>query len=111
MIGNRIRELRSDKKITQEELAKVIGVSTSMVGMYETGARRPSFEVLIKISKYFNVSTDYLLGRVSKKKLNEWDKKFNSNKLAEEVKLLEHDEDMRRIERARNKMTPKDKKR
>lgn len=62
MLGDKIRELRNTKEITQEELAKVIGVTTSMVGMYETGARKPSFEVLLKISKYFNVSIDYLMG-------------------------------------------------
>lgn len=66
MIGKSIKELRSKRNITQEELAKVIGVTTSMVGMYETGARKPSFEVLNKIADYFNVSTDYLLGREHK---------------------------------------------
>lgn len=61
MIGEKIKELRKENEITQEELAKNINVSTSMVGMYETNARKPSYEVLIKISKYFGVSTDYLL--------------------------------------------------
>nr|MBO2495053.1 XRE family transcriptional regulator [Clostridia bacterium] len=62
MIGRKIKELRLKKGITQEELAKVLGVTTSMVGMYETGARKPSYEVLNKIARYFNVTTDYLLG-------------------------------------------------
>ena len=62
-IGKRIKKLRFDKEITQEELGKIIGVSTSMVGMYETNARKPSYDVLIKIADYFEVSTDYLLGR------------------------------------------------
>ncbi|HDK7179181.1 TPA: transcriptional regulator [Clostridium botulinum] len=61
-IGEEIKLLRKEKGITQEELAKHIGVSTSMVGMYETNARKPSYEVLSKIAKYFRVSTDYLLG-------------------------------------------------
>lgn len=63
MLGKIIKELRKDKGITQEELGKIIGVTTSMVGMYETNARKPSYEVLSKIAEYFNVSTDYLLGK------------------------------------------------
>lgn len=68
MIGEKIKELRKENGITQEELAKNIDVSTSMVGMYETNARKPSYEVLIKIAKYFKVSTDYLLN--AEEKLN-----------------------------------------
>jgi len=63
MLGKIIKELRKDKGITQEELGKIIGVTTSMVGMYETNARKPSYEVLSKIAEYFDVSTDYLLGK------------------------------------------------
>ncbi|GAB6171408.1 XRE family transcriptional regulator [Paradesulfitobacterium aromaticivorans] len=63
MIGKIIKDLRAQKDITQETLGKAIGVTTSMIGMYETGARKPSFEVLNKIADYFGVSTDYLLGR------------------------------------------------
>lgn len=66
MIGERIKELRKENEITQEELAKNIDVSTSMVGMYETNARKPSYEALIKIAKYFGVSTDYLLNTEEK---------------------------------------------
>ncbi len=62
MIGKRIKELRGNQNITQEELSKRLGVSTSMVGMYETEARNPSYEVLLRIADYFNVSTDYILG-------------------------------------------------
>lgn len=61
MLGKKLKNLRKENHITQEELAKKIGISTSMVGMYETDARKPSYEVLLKISKCFNVSTDYLL--------------------------------------------------
>lgn len=63
MIGKRIKELRTKKKITQEELGKIVGVTTSMIGMYEIEARRPSFEVIEKIADYFGVTVDYLLGR------------------------------------------------
>lgn len=63
MIGEKIKQLRQDKKITQEDLGKAIGVTTSMVGMYETNARKPSLEVLDKIANYFDISTDFLLSR------------------------------------------------
>jgi len=69
MLGKRLKYLRKENDITQEELAKFIGVTTSMVGMYETDARKPSYEVLLKISKHFNVSTDYLLGRTDQRNI------------------------------------------
>lgn len=62
MIGARIKELRREKQLTQEALGKSVGVSTSMIGMYETDARQPSYEVLKKMADFFGVSTDYLLG-------------------------------------------------
>ncbi|EHQ92188.1 helix-turn-helix domain-containing protein [Desulfosporosinus youngiae] len=65
MIGSRLKELRAKKQITQEELGKIAGVTTSMIGMYEIDARKPSFEVIEKIADYFNVTVDYILGRES----------------------------------------------
>ena len=59
----RLKELRKEKDITQEELAKQIQVSPSTIGMYETGRREPDFETLQKFADYFRVSTDYILGR------------------------------------------------
>lgn len=63
MLNEKLKKLRKEKGITQSELAKIVGVSTSMIGMYETDARKPSYEVLTKIAQYFRVSTDYLLGK------------------------------------------------
>ncbi|GEM_PF-813796 len=65
MLHKKIKELRARKGLTQEALGKIVGVSTSMIGMYETGARNPSYEVLLKIADCFNVSTDFLLGNDS----------------------------------------------
>lgn len=67
MLGERLKALRKAADITQEELAKIVGVSTSMIGMYETNARRPSYEVLLKIAEKFNTTTDYLLGKSNNK--------------------------------------------
>lgn len=62
-MGNRIAELRSNAHMSQFQLAKVLGIGTSTLGMYGTNKRKPSSKVLNKIADYFNVSTDYLLGR------------------------------------------------
>lgn len=60
--GERLKRLRKERDITQEQLAKVIGVVPSAVGKYERIPQSyPSVGVLIKIADYFNVSTDYLL--------------------------------------------------
>ena len=62
-MGNRIAELRSNAHMSQFQLAKVLGIGTSTLGMYETNKRKPSPKVLNRIADYFNVSTDYSLGR------------------------------------------------
>lgn len=63
MKGNRIKLLREEKKIKQDELAKILSISPSAVGMYERDEREPNDEITLKLSEYFNVSTDYLLGK------------------------------------------------
>lgn len=63
MKGNRIKILREEKNINQEELAKILSISPSAVGMYERDAREPNDEITLKLADFFNVSTDYLLGK------------------------------------------------
>ena len=65
MLHDRIKRLRIAKEMTQEELAKVLDVSPSTVGMYEQGRRKPDNDTLIKIANIFEVTTDYLLGKES----------------------------------------------
>ena len=62
MIGENLKKLRVEKSLTQGELAKMLGVSASSIGMYEQGRREPDHELLIKMSKIFSVSVDELLG-------------------------------------------------
>jgi repressor LexA len=59
----RLKNLREHNNLTQEQLAKKIGVSTSLIGLYETGARKPSRERLSSLSTLFDVSMDYLMGK------------------------------------------------
>lgn len=65
-IGQKIRELRTSHKISQKELIKMLDISHASLSAYENGNKLPSLEILIKISKYFNVSLDWLCGANSK---------------------------------------------
>lgn len=60
-IGQRIRSLRKENRLSQEELANKLNVNTDHVGRVETGNRGMSIDLLVEISKYFAVSTDYIL--------------------------------------------------
>jgi len=68
MVSDRLRQLRKEKDISQEVLAKILQVSPSTIGMYEQGRRIPDTDKLNRIADYFNVSTDYLLGRTDIRK-------------------------------------------
>ena len=61
VIGKVISSLRKEKGITQEELAKAVGVSTSAVSKWESGISYPDITLLPIIARYFNISTDKLL--------------------------------------------------
>ncbi|WP_342538383.1 helix-turn-helix transcriptional regulator [Sporosarcina sp. FSL K6-1540] len=63
ILGNRIRNLRDSEDIQQVDFAKKIGVSNVVLSRYESGERKPDYETLIKIADYFDVTTDYLLGK------------------------------------------------
>lgn len=58
-----LRNLRRDRNLSQAKLAEELGVSNSLIASYETGARKPSFELLEDLADYFNVSLDYLTGK------------------------------------------------
>ncbi|WP_288720677.1 helix-turn-helix transcriptional regulator [uncultured Ligilactobacillus sp.] len=66
MIGQRIRDLRKQKRMSQTELAKSAGVSQTTVTAWETGKAEPSSSAVAKLADIFNVTTDYLLGRPNK---------------------------------------------
>lgn len=67
MIGQIIKDLRRSKKLSQTEFAKIVGVSQTTVTAWETGKAEPSSSAITRIADYFDVSTDYLLGRPEKK--------------------------------------------
>lgn len=58
---NKIKELREKAKLTQAELADVLGVKRVTVSQWERGENKPRIDTLIKMSQLFKVTTDYLL--------------------------------------------------
>ena len=75
VVGKRIKELRANAEISQQELGDLVGVSKVSISGYESGNRIPSLEILIEIANYFNISLDYLVGREIKA-YNEDDNRF-----------------------------------
>lgn len=61
MLGEKLKMLRKSRCMTQQELGKTLGISTSTVGMYEQGRRSPDHATLLKICQLFEVSSDSLL--------------------------------------------------
>ncbi len=61
--GELLEELRSDKKMTQKDLANVLHVSVGTISNYERDVYYPEIEKLINLADYFHVTIDYLLGR------------------------------------------------
>lgn len=101
VFGERLRDLRIKRNLTQEELGGIFNppLSQSTVGTYENGKRQPTLENLAFLSRYFSVTTDYLLGLTDEivvtkdedpKELRDFLKKnnvlFNGSELNEEEK-------------------------
>ena len=61
-LGTKLRELRREQNWTQSQVAQRIGRTASVVSAYENGIRQPSYEVLIKLARLYNISPDHLLG-------------------------------------------------
>ncbi len=70
MFGNRLKSLRIEKSLIQKELADLLKVSPSTIGMYERNQRDPDTDTIRFLADYFNVSSDYLLGLSSTKYQN-----------------------------------------
>ncbi|MES5860657.1 helix-turn-helix transcriptional regulator [Bacillus cereus group sp. RP29] len=62
MFGQRLRELRSKKNISATALGKVLGIAQTTVSNWENSGYEPNYEMLVKISRFFGVSVDYLVG-------------------------------------------------
>ena len=60
--NQRLKQLRQRRKLTQSELADILGLKPTAISNYESKRNEPSFDKLIALSQYFDVSCDYLLG-------------------------------------------------
>lgn len=63
LIGERLRQLRLNKNLTQKALAQQVGVGKKAISYYENNTREPPLGTLLTLAEVFNVSTDYILGR------------------------------------------------
>lgn len=61
-LAKNIKQLRLKNNMTQQQLASKLDLTKSVISAYETGLRQPSYDVLINLARYFNVSSDFLLG-------------------------------------------------
>lgn len=68
--GTHLKELRKSKNITQKQLAKGISASERGIQQYELGERKPTYDMLIALADYFDVSIDYLVGRTDNPNVN-----------------------------------------
>ena len=62
----RLRDLREDADLTQEQLVKILGMHKTTYTNYEQGKREPPFELIIRLAKLYNVSIDYIAGLTNK---------------------------------------------
>lgn len=61
-LGERYRDLRKDRKLTQDDLAQYLGLTRSAINTWEQGLSIPSVNMIISLSQFYGVTTDYLLG-------------------------------------------------
>lgn len=66
MFGERLQSLRKEKGLTQKDIADILKVAPSTIGMYEQGRRDPDTDTIRLLAEFFNVSIDYLLGNAEK---------------------------------------------
>lgn len=62
IFGTRLKELRTERRLTQTQISAELGIHSVTYLHYEKNQREPSLELLVAIAKYYDVSTDYLLG-------------------------------------------------
>lgn len=62
MFKERLKEIRTENNVKQVELANFLGVRNTTVSAWETGDNEPDLTTVVKIARYFHVTTDYLLG-------------------------------------------------
>jgi len=84
MLGKRLKELREEKGLTQQELAKIMNLSQQTIGHYEVGRAKPDVDTLNRLANFFGTTVDYLLGRTDVRNPNN----KSDEDFPEDVKVL-----------------------
>ena len=95
---NRIKQLRNEKKINQDVLAKLLGLEIAGISKLETGRVPLKDEYIVKLAEYFGVSTDYLLGKSDIRNPEELNKVQFANAGGLDTKGLD-EEDLEELQR------------
>lgn len=88
--GQILKDLRESKKLSQKQMAIMLGTSHQAYQKYEYGTAEPTFDNLSKLADFYGVTTDYLLGRETEPKPLEQLAKINGLDITEEVLLEEY---------------------
>jgi len=105
MFGHILKTLREDRDLKQEDIAKYLNVDRSTVGKWENNSSKPDFEKLIKIANFFNVSTDYLLGKTDNTTDEQYYLNGETRQIAQEIK---DNPELRALFDASRNATPED---
>lgn len=102
---HRIKELRKERKFTQQRLADLLGVDKSSISKYEHGVNAADHEQLKKLSDIFNVSMDYLLGRTDNRNNSIIEGTYKNDKIQIEVNQKKIDLTPKEIQELINKLS------
>lgn len=91
---DRLKKLRQEKELTQDDFAKELNMSRSAIASYESGRNEPPYEVLRRIADFFNVTTDYLLGKTHSRNVTD----EITDAVKDDPELLEFWDDLRERE-------------
>ena len=69
-MGERLKNLRLEKSLTQKQIAERVGVAISAISSYESGLRYPTYDTLVKLANIYHVSSDYLIGISPKRNID-----------------------------------------
>lgn len=97
-IGKKIKELRLSKKLTQKDLAKILNVTPQAISKWERNESNPDIQMLVTLSKYFNISVDDILGNKNENFFGSFISKIKGNKKMEKVTKKKQSEDFENTE-------------
>jgi len=87
LFGKKLKELRKNQKITQQQLGEAVNVTKVSICCYENGTRTPSVETVIDLARFFNVSLDYLMG-MNQYIVSDTDSSYGVKASEEEIALI-----------------------